>query len=107
MDVKKSFYFDNIPAGLAMVKKEVESGRVFQVDICQGGVIQTVQRFGADAVVKVEDLAPEAMNVNINSYSVRLFTPLRILQTDAGNDHYYLVIVWLKNGLEAVFYIWS
>lgn len=107
MENRRSLICDNIPEGLQRIKAEVTSGKLFQVDICQGGVIQTVHRFGADAAVKVEEITKECMFININSYNVRLMSPLRITWMDPGTDPYYEIIVWLMSGLEAVFFIWA
>lgn len=107
MEARRKIICDDIVEGFNVLRKDFNSGKLLQVDICQGGVIMTVHRIGADARIQCKELNQNIMYVNIDSYNIRLVCPLRFQWMDPGSDPYYQVIVWLTAGIEVIFYFWA
>lgn len=107
MENNRRIICEDIQTGFDMLRQDFSSGKLFQVDICQAGVIVGVQRFGADACILCKGESKNTLFVSIGAFAVRLIAPIRIQWMDPGSDPYYQVVVWLQGGTEVIFFFWN
>lgn len=108
MEDRPKVISEDIADGFRNLKKDLRKGRLFQVDMCQGGVIMTSHLFSSLANIKCVELKENnSMSVKIDSYYIRLIMATRFQWMDQGSDPYYQVVVWLAGGTEAVFFFWA